>query len=93
VIISGTTRRRAGTASFAGLLDAAPLAPQEFARTRADDFAFWLYSSGSTAAQGTVHSHAICSGRELYGKPILGIRESDLVFSREAVFAYGLAMR
>ncbi|MFZ6645949.1 benzoate-CoA ligase family protein [Undibacterium sp. TJN25] len=82
-----------GTTDFADLLDGTPLAPQEFAKTRADDFAFWLYSSGSTGRpKGTVHSHAnLFWTAELYGKPILGIRESDLVFSAAKLFfAYGL---
>ncbi|WP_394781795.1 benzoate-CoA ligase family protein, partial [Undibacterium sp.] len=82
-----------GTTAFASLLDNAPMMPQEFARTRADDFAFWLYSSGSTGRpKGTVHSHAnLFWTAELYGKPILGIRESDLVFSAAKLFfAYGL---
>ncbi|MES2103786.1 MAG: benzoate-CoA ligase family protein [Pseudomonadota bacterium] len=82
-----------GTSSFAQLLDVPPLAPQYFAKTRADDFAFWLYSSGSTGRpKGTVHSHAnLFWTAALYGKPILGVRESDLVFSAAKLFfAYGL---
>lgn len=94
VIISGRDgTAAAGTVSFAGLLDVPPMAPQDFARTRADDFAFWLYSSGSTGRpKGTVHSHAnLFWTAELYGKPILGVRESDLVFSAAKLFfAYGL---
>ncbi|HTD04551.1 benzoate-CoA ligase family protein [Undibacterium sp.] len=94
VIISGTAGVTApGTASFASLLGAPPLAPPDFAKTRADDFAFWLYSSGSTGRpKGTVHSHAnLFWTAELYGKPILGLREPDLVFSAAKLFfAYGL---
>ena len=61
--------------------------------TYADDFAFWLYSSGSTGRpKGTVHSHAnLAYTAELYAKPVLGIRESDVVFSAAKIFfAYGL---
>ena len=54
---------------------------------------FWLYSSGSTGApKGTVHLHShLIATAELYAKPILGIRESDVVFSAAKLFfAYGL---
>jgi benzoate-CoA ligase len=54
---------------------------------------FWLYSSGSTGApKGTVHLHShLLATAELYAKPILGIRESDVVFSAAKLFfAYGL---
>jgi benzoate-CoA ligase len=63
------------------------------ARTQADDPAFWLYSSGSTGRpKGTVHSHANPYWTtELYGKAILGLKESDVCFSAAKLFfAYGL---
>ncbi|HEY5896166.1 MAG TPA: benzoate-CoA ligase family protein [Burkholderiales bacterium] len=63
------------------------------AATLADDICFWLYSSGSTGApKGTVHLHShLIATAELYAKPILGIRESDVVFSAAKLFfAYGL---
>jgi len=63
------------------------------APTTRDDMCFWLYSSGSTGApKGTVHLHShLIATAELYAKPILGIRESDLVFSAAKLFfAYGL---
>ena len=71
------------------------------ARTRAsrradrprDDIGFWLYSSGSTGKpKGTVHTHAnLYWTAELYGKPVLGVREDDVVFSAAKLFfAYGL---
>lgn len=75
------------------MLAAAPLAPDAHADTSADDFAFWLYSSGSTGRpKGAVHSHAnLFWTAELYAKPILGIREDDIVFSAAKLFfAYGL---
>ncbi|NPT54948.1 benzoate-CoA ligase family protein [Paraburkholderia elongata] len=61
--------------------------------TGCDDIAFWLYSSGSTGKpKGTVHTHAnLYWTAELYAKPILGIVESDVVFSAAKLFfAYGL---
>ena len=63
------------------------------AATAADDIGFWLYSSGSTGKpKGAVHTHAnLYWTAELYGKPILGIREDDIVFSAAKLFfAYGL---
>jgi benzoate-CoA ligase len=65
----------------------------EAAPTTRDDVCFWLYSSGSTGApKGTVHLHShLIATAELYAKPILGIRESDVVFSAAKLFfAYGL---
>ncbi len=76
---------------FATLLDHEPLA--DAADTHADQFAFWLYSSGSTGQpKGAVHSHAnLYWTAELYGKPVLGLREDDVVFSAAKLFfAYGL---
>jgi benzoate-CoA ligase len=63
------------------------------AATTCDSICFWLYSSGSTGTpKGTVHLHAsLIQTAELYGVPILGIRESDVVFSAAKLFfAYGL---
>lgn len=63
------------------------------AGTQADDPAFWLYSSGSTGRpKGTVHSQANPYWTaELYGKGILGLRETDVCFSAAKLFfAYGL---
>jgi len=65
----------------------------EAAPTTRDDMCFWLYSSGSTGApKGTVHLHShLILTAELYAKPVLGIRESDVVFSAAKLFfAYGL---
>ena len=55
--------------------------------------AFWLYSSGSTGApKGCVHvQHDMVVCAELFGKGVLGIRESDRCFSvAKLFFAYGL---
>jgi len=63
------------------------------AKTMADEPAFWLYSSGSTGKpKGTVHSQGnLYWTAELYGKGILNLRESDIVFSAAKLFfAYGL---
>ena len=69
----------------------APLAQP--AATSPDDPGFWLYSSGSTGRpKGTAHTHANPYWTaELYGKPILGLLESDVCFSAAKLFfAYGL---
>jgi benzoate-CoA ligase len=63
------------------------------AATCPDDVCFWLYSSGSTGApKGTMHVHAsLMQTAELYARPVLGIREDDIVFSAAKLFfAYGL---
>jgi len=65
----------------------------EPAATCCDDPCFWLYSSGSTGPpKGTIHVHAsLIQTAELYARPILGLRESDVVFSAPKLFfAYGL---
>ncbi|HEY2402195.1 MAG TPA: benzoate-CoA ligase family protein [Steroidobacteraceae bacterium] len=63
------------------------------APTCCDDACFWLYSSGSTGTpKGTIHLHAsLIQTAELYARPVLGIREDDIVFSAAKLFfAYGL---
>jgi benzoate-CoA ligase len=65
----------------------------EAAATGRDEMCFWLYSSGSTGKpKGTVHLHGhLIDTADLYAKPVLGIRESDIVFSAAKLFfAYGL---
>ena len=90
----------------AGIVDALPVPAQDFAAwslasgaiaqpadTAADEMAFWLYSSGSTGRpKGTVHTHAnLHWTAELYGKPVMGITENDVMFSAAKLFfAYGL---
>ena len=66
-------------------LDAAP--------TTSDDACFWLYSSGSTGMpKGTVHVHSSMRlTAELYAGGVLGLKESDVIFSAaKFFFAYGL---
>lgn len=77
------------------LQDLTAAAGTEFAAapTSCDDPCFWLYSSGSTGTpKGTVHvQSSMVYTAELYGRPVLGIRESDVVFSAAKLFfAYGL---
>jgi benzoate-CoA ligase len=63
------------------------------APTRPDDACFWLYSSGSTGTpKGVVHVQtSMIKTAELYAHPVLGIQESDVVFSAAKLFfAYGL---
>jgi benzoate-CoA ligase len=81
-----------GPDALAPLIEAAP---KQFpvVPTCCDEPCFWLYSSGSTGApKGTVHVHAsMIQTAELYARPILGIEESDVVFSAAKLFfAYGL---
>ncbi len=90
IVISG--KAGVGQTSFATMLAESEI-EKTFAETTADDMCFWLYSSGSTGApKGTVHAHSsLVQTAELYGKPILGIRENDVVFSAAKLFfAYGL---
>jgi benzoate-CoA ligase len=90
VVVSG-----GNSSGYPGLADLIGAAAADFAAapTRADDACFWLYSSGSTGTpKGTVHVQmSPIRTAELYGQPILGIRESDVVFSAAKLFfAYGL---
>jgi benzoate-CoA ligase len=63
------------------------------APTVADDMAFWLYTSGSTGKpKGAVHVHgSLKITADLYGTPVAGVKESDVVHSvAKLFFAYGL---
>jgi len=68
--------------------------PEDYtAPTTSDDMAFWLYTSGSTGKpKGAVHIHASLKlTADLYGTPIAGFKESDVVHSvAKLFFAYGL---
>jgi benzoate-CoA ligase len=85
VIVSGTPSYAEVLARGQPKLDPAP--------TTRDDACFWLYSSGSTGMpKGTVHAHSsMIETAEYYARGVLGIRESDVVFSAAKLFfAYGL---
>jgi benzoate-CoA ligase len=90
VVVSG--KEAHGHALLSELMTvAAPMA--RTAPTNADDPCFWLYSSGSTGTpKGTIHVHSsLAQTAELYGVPVLGISERDVVFSAAKLFfAYGL---
>ncbi len=61
--------------------------------TTPDDIGFWLYSSGSTGKpKGAMHLHGdLVHTAVLYAEEVLGIRESDVVFSAAKLFfAYGM---
>ncbi len=64
----------------------------EEVETYPDEMAFWMYSSGSTGRpKGVVHLHHDAPYTyESYGRRVLGIRETDVVFSPPKIFfAYG----
>jgi benzoate-CoA ligase len=89
VLAHGESSATRGLETFIGSHE--PMA--DSARTRADEPAFWMYSSGSTGRpKGTVHTHANPYWTsELFGKRVLGLRESDICFSvAKLFFAYGL---
>ena len=91
VIVAGT-QTVAGKLTVAGMVQAAD-AGHRVAATCSDDVCFWLYSSGSTGApKGTLHLHShLIQTAELYGRGVLGILESDVVYSAAKLFfAYGL---
>src|SRR6266436_571740 len=88
IIVSGAATEEH---SLAALLAETP--PSETAPTHPDEPCFWLYSSGSTGRpKGTVHIHSsLMQTADLYAIPVLGIAESDIVFSAAKLFfAYGL---
>jgi benzoate-CoA ligase family protein len=65
----------------------------ETVSVRPDEVGFWLYSSGSTGGpKGVIHRHrALQNTAELYARPVLGIRQNDVIFSASKMFfAYGL---
>ena len=83
------------TSGYPQLGDLIAAAGSDFtaAPTRSDEPCFWLYSSGSTGTpKGTVHVQTSpIRTAELYAQPIVGIQESDVVFSAAKLFfAYGL---
>lgn len=90
VVVSGANPH--GYRLFEDLIGADEPEPYT-APTVADDIAFWLYTSGSTGKpKGAVHVHASLKlTADLYGTPVAGIQESDVVYSvAKLFFAYGL---
>ncbi len=90
VIVSGDVPH--GFRLFEDLIGADEPEPYT-APTVADDMAFWLYTSGSTGKpKGAVHCHAsLRITADLYGTPIVGLKETDVVHSvAKLFFAYGL---
>ena len=89
LLVSGTdTDERSLAARLADMSGDA-----ETASTHPDEPCFWLYSSGSTGRpKGTVHVHAsLIRTADCYAVPVLGMEESDVVFSAAKLFfAYGL---
>ena len=90
VIVSGDNAH--GHRRFEDLI--ANAKPESYtAPTTRDDMCFWLYTSGSTGRpKGAVHVHAnLRLTADLYGGPVLGLTENDLIYSvGKLFFAYGL---
>jgi benzoate-CoA ligase len=92
IVSGGASSQASGHTAFKDVLarGSPEFAP---APTTSDDACFWLYSSGSTGMpKGTVHVHSsMILTAELYARGVLGIKESDVVFSAAKLFfAYGL---
>jgi 4-hydroxybenzoate-CoA ligase len=63
------------------------------APTLSDEVAFWMYTSGSTGEpKGVKHVHTtLMAAARLMGQRVIGIRESDVVFSAAKLFfSYGM---
>ena len=91
VIVAGRTDAHAALRLDHLLASSDPVAAA--ADTRADEVAFWLYSSGSTGMpKGTRHVHASpMATAKLFAEGVLGISSDDVVFSAAKLFfAYGL---
>ncbi len=90
ILVSGA--REHGHTLFERALESAA-ADDITAPTTKDDICFWLYTSNSTGRpKAVVHAHgAPRLTHDLYAAPVLGLSESDVVFSvAKLFFAYGL---
>src|ERR1700691_3050745 len=90
VVVSGD--KAFGHPRFEELLEGA-IHEHRTVPTVQDDICFWLYTSGSTGKpKAAVHTHAdLKLTDDLYGKPFLGIKASDVCYSvAKLFFAYGL---
>ena len=91
IVVAGA-RPAPGALALAQLLETSE--PEATAAdTRADEVAFWLYSSGSTGLpKGTRHLHSSpMATARLFGQGVLGITADDVIFSAAKLFfAYGL---
>ena len=90
VIVSGG--RAPGCAALEDVLEAGCV-NLDPAPTTSDDPCCWFYSSGSTGVpKAVVHVHSSMTiTAELYGRAVLGVTESDVLFSSAKLsFVYGL---
>jgi benzoate-CoA ligase len=93
IIVSDPSGTYDGTRTTLAELSARATPLVEAAPTGPDDVCFWLYSSGSTGRpKATVHLQtSLIQTAELFAQGVLGITESDIVFSAAKLFfAYGL---
>ena len=84
--------RALGLASWKSQL-AFAAGPAALHEAKADDPAFWLYSSGTTGKpKGIVHAHRAAAQAEVFAREVLGASSRDRFYSTSKLFfAYPLA--